>query len=315
MRLNPGHRNADGSILPVSGVVACEFAAWLMVSRSIKVSTLKQYLTHVRALATDLGVRSSGFDEPIVQRVLKGIKRVHGDPARKPKLPITHDVLQRLVSRLDLYSDFGVKMRAVFCLAFAGFLRCGEFTVHKASEFSRLYSLTRSSVEFVPDRASATHIVLTLPRSKTDPFRQGTKIFIAAVDGSETCPVSALRDYFDALPAEPDAPLFYERDDDLESPLTRDWFIRELKRCLADAGLNPELYSGHSFRRGAATTAYINGVPDPDVQRLGRWASDAYRLYIDEPVDRILALNARLHMAAPLDAAPDPPDLRAPWMA
>lgn len=270
MRLNPQFRNADGSILPVSGIIVCEFAAWLMSSRAIKFSTLKQYLTHVRSLATDPGLSSSGFDEPIVHRVLKGIKRVHGDPGRKPKLPITHDVLQQLVSCLDVFTDYGVKMRAIFCLAFAGFLRCGEFTVHKASEFSRLYSLTHASVKFFPDRASATHVVLTLPRSKTDPFRHGTKIYIAAVEGSATCPVAALREYFDVLHAAPDAPLFFEGEGDLEAPLTRNWFIRELKDCLIAAGLDPELYSGHSFRRGAATTAYTNGIPEPDIQRLGR---------------------------------------------
>ncbi|KZW01424.1 DNA breaking-rejoining enzyme [Exidia glandulosa HHB12029] len=285
-----------------------------MATRKVKFSTLKQYLTHVRSFAVDLGVSSGGFDEPILQRVLKGIKRVHGDPGRKPKQPITYDVLCELVHSLETWTDHGLKLRAIFCLAFSGFLRCGEFTVRKPSEFSRLYNLTRASVEFFPSIDDPTHLVLTLPRSKTDPFRQGTKILIAAVPDSATCPVTAMREYFDALPANADDPLFFDGDD-YEAPLTRDWFLRELQDALIAAGFNPADFSGHSFRRGAATTAYTNGVPDADVQRLGRWVSDAYRLYIDEPAQRILALNARLHMVAPLGYAPDPPDLRVPWVA
>ncbi|KAI0077821.1 hypothetical protein K474DRAFT_1707003 [Panus rudis PR-1116 ss-1] len=38
---------------------------------------------------------------------------------------------------------------------------------------------------------------------------------------------------------------------------------------------------------------------DYEIQQLGRWRSDAYKLYIDVPKDRILHLSTRLHWADP----------------
>ena len=61
--------------------------------------------------------------------------------------------------------------------------------------------------------------------------------------------------------------------------MTHSDFVREVKKLLARIGLNPALYSGHSFRRGGATYAFnVGGSPDL-VQYLGDWASDAYRRY------------------------------------
>ena len=69
-------------------------------------------------------------------------------------------------------------------------------------------------------------------------------------------------------------------------------------------------YTGHSFRRGAASSAAAAGYSDYEIQLLGRWRSDAYRLYIDVPHDCLLHLSTRLHWAVP-DAQPfTPPELR-----
>ena len=82
-------------------------------------------------------------------------------------------------------------MYTAFCLTFAGFLRVGEFTytAHdlKDVEFHKWF-LTRRSVRFHDD-----YIKLTLPASKTDPFRQGVTLTIAAT-GDEAYAVTALVD-------------------------------------------------------------------------------------------------------------------------
>jgi hypothetical protein len=41
---------------------------------------------------------------------------------------------------------------------------------------------------------------------------------------------------------------------------------------------------GHSFRIGAATAAAIQGASDEDIQRMGRWKSQAFKRYIRIPV-------------------------------
>ena len=79
-----------------------------------------------------------------------------------------------------------------------------------------------------------------------------------------------------------------------------------LKSRLALVGLDPSLYSGHSFRRGAASSAAAAGYSDYEIQLLGRWRSDAYKLYIDIPHDRILHLSSRLHLALAPAQSPEP---------
>ncbi|KAJ6573718.1 hypothetical protein B0H10DRAFT_1837836, partial [Mycena sp. CBHHK59/15] len=58
-------------------------------------------------------------------------------------------------------------------------------------------------------------------------------------------------------------------------------------------------YSGHRFRCSAATWAHMVSLSDLDIQRLGCWTSDCFKLYIDMQPDVIVALNRRLHTDQP----------------
>ena len=62
--------------------------------------------------------------------------------------------------------------------------------------------------------------------------------------------------------------------------LTRDLFVREVRKALIAAGIDQSKYSGHSFRIGAATTAAAAGIADSTIKMLGRWESAAYQLYV-----------------------------------
>ncbi len=44
--------------------------------------------------------------------------------------------------------------------------------------------------------------------------------------------------------------------------------------------MDDKLYSGHSFRRGAATMAAKRGMDDSVIKMLGRWKSSAFQLYV-----------------------------------
>ena len=72
-------------------------------------------------------------------------------------------------------------------------------------------------------------------------------------------------------------------------PLTKEDFISQVRAALLEAGLNPNLFAGHSFRIGAATTAAAAGVPGHVIKYLGRWSSDAYQLYVRADADPLVA--------------------------
>jgi integrase len=163
-------------------------------------------------------------------------------------------------------------------------------------------------VQFLPSFENPTHVILTLPASKTDPFRKGISITIAAAPGRPSCPVTALKNLFTEIPNRlPTAPLFENPDG---KPLSYTSFITAIRSALESAGLNPKLYAGHSFRRGAATEAAAAGYSDYEIQLLGRWRSDAYKLYIETSLSRILHLSSLLHMDHPHSIPFEPPALR-----
>jgi hypothetical protein len=59
--------------------------------------------------------------------------------------------------------------------------------------------------------------------------------------------------------------------------------VSATRLLLSLSGFNPSLYSGHSFRAGAATTAGNRDFRDWELKMFGRWKSNAYTLYLRDP--------------------------------
>jgi hypothetical protein len=238
------------------------------------------------------------FDNPRLQRIIRGIKRFHGEADTRERLPITRDILLQLLQCLPHWSSdlAQANLYAAFCVAFSGFLRAGEFTWSSKDQndlgqfsFAR-WHVTRQSVTFAADRS---RVYLCIPASKSDTFRHGVTITLAAT-GDAACPVAALRNLFDNFPQPaPSNPLFtraYGR------PFSRQYLIAALRACLKHLGIVGH-YSGHSFRRGAATSARRAGLSDSEIQMLGRWHSDAYKRYIDTHPEQLYLISRRHQLA------------------
>lgn len=111
-------------------------------------------------------------------------------------------------------------------------------------------------------------------------------LYISA-SGDDAYPVKALRRLFDWR-GSPDSPLF-----ETARGFSRELVLSQMRQILTSLGVKGH-YAGHSFRRGAATSAREAGVPDSDIILMGRWKSDSYRRYIDTKPEHILAAS-RLH--------------------
>ena len=61
-------------------------------------------------------------------------------------------------------------------------------------------------------------------------------------------------------------------------PLTRDRLVTEIRSALSAAGHREQLYAGHSFRVGAATTAAQRGISDSAIQTLGIPEMEKFRV-------------------------------------
>ena len=89
-----------------------------------------------------------------------------------------------------------------------------------------------------------------IPDSGADPFGHGAAVILGAT-GKDLCLVIAILNYLAVRPPGP-GPLLIWQD---SLPLLRDQFVW---RVLCSAGLDHSLYSGHSFRIGAATSLQVS---------------------------------------------------------
>ena len=236
-----------------------------------------------------------GFSDPLVdclrlQRVLRGIKRTHGDSSSL-RLPVTDDIRMVIFRALDLtHMDHGM-FWAACNIAYFGFLRSAEFTVPNLASYVPAIHLGVADVA-EDSHSSPSCLRLRIKASKTDPFRKGCFLHIGKGEFL-LCTIHSLLTYLN-LRGDAPGPLFLFTDG---RPLSRALLTSWLRDILSSAGIQGN-FSSHSFQIGAATVAAGNGIPDHQIQALGRWTSSAYLSYIRTPAESLSRLSKQLSLPA-----------------
>ena len=270
--------------LPLSEHTIMLFISQLGVD-GLSMSTIKSYLASLRNLLINNGLQNISIYSPRVELVLRGIKRVKGSSAvSKVRLPITPDILVALKKVWGSNTPDNRMFWAAACLGFFGFLRCAEFTSISVSAFDPAKHLTVGDV-FVKSDKQLSSMAVRLKMSKTDQFGKGVWLHFQRT-GVALCPVEAMVDYIQ-LRGSKEGPLFLTSHN---QPLTRSYFLVNLRNALAQAGIDDSQYAGHSFRIGAATTVLRAGVSDAKIKMLGRWESSAYQLYLRTPRQELASI-------------------------
>ena len=261
----------DTPTLPLREQVLENFCTHL--ARSVGHQSIKTYLCGVQAFSKFQGgqIQIASFNR--LPYVLRGIKKTQGKAhARSPRIPINWTHLSHIytyINYINSISNYDKHMWfAVVSLAFFGLLRVSEYTSPSAAIFDSSVHLT------IDDLAINWHrqlMAVNIKMSKTDPFRLGTTIRIAA-NHSPFCPVRAMVRYLYVRPVH-SGPLFVLADGRF---LTRSAVSAFLRACFPGVSC----LSTHSFRRGGASALANCGVPEHIIMLLGRWRSDAYRVYV-----------------------------------
>ena len=269
--------------IPLSEATLCQFVTELANS-SLKHQSIKCYLSGIRLLQI-----SAGLDDPFthtmprLKLVLRGVKRHQaecGTNSRR-RLPITPSILRSAIGCPATH--------VMMCqcsgqhAAYASLVSFGQGTPSDSS-YDPSCHLSPGDISS-NDPSNPSVLRVNIKQSKTDPFRHGVYIIVGAT-GESLCPVAAVLHYLTIRGMEA-GPLFCFSDG---RALTRQRFVSPL----SDLGLDTSLYSGHSFRIGAATTAAARGISDALIKTMGRWENMAYTTYTQTPVHQIAAVSRHL---------------------
>ena len=268
--------------LPLIEHTLCQFAASL--SESVGWGMIRSYLSALRFYQI-----SSGLPDPSTSRLtylLKGICKMTPGHSRTKRLPITPDLLRKLLTIWSWGppSSDKVMLWAACCLGFFAFMRAGEFTSVSSTEDT--LSVADVSID---SRDNSRVLAVLLRRSKTDPIGAGVHLYLCRT-GDILCPVTAMLGYLAIRPTSV-GPLFLFEDG---TPLSRPHLVTHMWEALSQAGIDTAHFSGHSFRIGAASAAARAGFSDSFIQTLGRWRSAAFTTYIRTPVEDLVPVTTRL---------------------
>jgi integrase len=290
--------------LPATPQTVAAYLTHLTTERGLRATTVDAHLTAIRTVH-----RASGEQPPdglaarkIVVAAQKREARRDGRYGPRKALPLMAADLRLIVAACDLGTAVGLRDRAVLLLGFALLARRSE-----------LAALNISDVEHVPGAG----LEVTIRSSKTDQSARGVTRRIHYAADKAVCPVRAVLEWLDYLAARgvTGGALFTRIDrwgnvdgkagGRYRPGAARDARLRPqsiggiIARACEAAGLGgrsdpadagtaavagPRRYTGHSLRRGGATSMLRAGAQPLNVSRHGRWAdgSRAFAGYVEE---------------------------------
>ena len=94
------------------------------------------------------------------------------------------------------------------------------------------------------------------------------------------CAVSAFKKYLGSIPTDKNLPLFQIFIKHQWQPLTAFKALSFLRLAVTSIGLDPKVYTFHSFRRSGASLAFNHDVDLNKIKQHGNWKSNAICSYL-----------------------------------
>jgi integrase len=279
--------------LPATAQTVAAYLTYLVTERKLKATTVDAHLVAIRTVH-----RAAGETPPdsltarkVVVAAQKREARRDGRYGPRKALPIMAADLPDVVRACDLETAAGLRARAVILLGFALLARRSE-----------LAALNISDVVLVPGEG----LEVMIRSSKTDQSAAGVVRRIHYAANQPVCPVRAVLAWTGFLAGRgvTSGPLFTRIDrwghvdaragGRYVSAETRDGRLRPqaigdiITAACAAAGLGDPAaerrHTGHSVRRGGATSMLKVGAPPLTVSRHGRWrdGSRSFAGYVEE---------------------------------
>ena len=239
-------------------------------SKETKMSTLKRRLVSIGVIHKLKGHYLDTKHPAIIENIM-GIKRRKGS-IQNGKKPISINHLKAIIKSIDEQKSEDIKKlrnKSLILIGFAGGFRRKE-----------LISIDYNDLDFVSEG-----LKITLRRSKTDQFGEGSVKALPYFDTPEYCPVINLRKWLDISNIK-DGPIFrsFSKGTKLtEKRLSDQSVALLLKEHLNLSGIDSSNFSGHSLRSGFATVSAESGADERSIMAMtGHKSTEMVRRYIKE---------------------------------
>jgi len=245
-------------------------------------STLERKSAAISAVHAANGLPSPTRSD-VVRLTLRGIRRTRKSQPKR-KRPVLLDTLEALLDERPGEGPARTRDALLLLVGFAGALRRSELA---QIEFEDV------TVDVDP-RTHEPLLLIQLGTTKTDQTgKHQQTVVLPRGSRRPTCPVCAFADWADVLQGAPlnetglhrchgfvgtqrQGALFpvINRHGGIGVKAMSGRAVAELvKRYALKAGLDPELFGGHSLRAGFATQAALGGASDREIMRQGRWTN------------------------------------------
>jgi len=239
-------------------------------TKEIKMSTIKRRLVSIGVIHRLKGYYLDTKHPSIIENIM-GIKRRKGSK-QKGKKPLLINNLKKIINVIDEVKNEEIKKlrdRSIILIGFSGGFRRNE-----------IVSIDYDDLDFVKEG-----VKISLKRSKTDQFGEGSVKGLPYFENSQYCPVVSLSKWIKISKINSGA-LFrrFTKGSKLsENRLSDQTVALLIKDYLEIAGIESRNYSGHSLRSGFATSAAESGVEERSIMAMtGHKSTEMVRRYIKD---------------------------------
>lgn len=266
---------------PVRNDVFLQVAIWFVGKESR--SALKGLVAAVKGWHL-INKMPWAVDETPISKLYK-VAHLKAPIKKAPRIAVTSEALTKIFAHLSTDSPSDIAVRACAAVMFWSVARSGELTIPNRSGYDLSKMARTKHLRSDVDRFGNEVKVIALPWTKVA-LIDGEDIMFAEQPGPID-PFAALKLHLDTNAPGEDEHLFtHTNANGVRSPLSKNFFIRRLGEAATLAKVEPP--KGHSFRIGGTLEYLLRGISLEVVKAIGRWSSDAFKLYLREHA-RVLA--------------------------
>ena len=240
---------------------------------SLSPKVIRNYLSSMKTMCTQFHIDHSALSHYTISRYLRSLS-INSTFRPTPRGVFDLHTLYKISVLCDSLHD-PLLFRAIFLVAFYGFLRMSNIAPHSSKLFSQDIHFLRQDVIFAPP---GIHLIIKWTKTLQD-HKAHHVVQLPTISNPYLCPVRAVRSLLKTRPLPPTAPLFANSFPPFNQII--DTHIRDaLKKILSKLHIPAQGHGFHTFRRSGATLAFDNNVSLQNIMSHGLWRSSAVWTYL-----------------------------------